>query len=478
LKNNRQLLSFCALLITVYTGAQNNTFSPYSRYGLGEITSRTFAHNMGMGGAYIALKPDSTMPIFINAGNPASYALIRLTSLEVGGKYVHSEFKSNTTGLNANTTNFAYAALGFPVGRRGGASFGIMPYSVVGYNMTDKQDGAVGDVTYEFEGSGGLNKAYLGYGIMPFNRRLVKFRYRHLYVPDSMRTLSPASFKVRHFFNKMLSDLSVGVNGNYLFGNALHVARVVYPVELLYNHTYTERSYFLSDVTGNFGAQTAITIDSVRSKGGHRRNLKERVKFTFGYVMSFNNDMKARTNTIAFNYIKNSLGAELVRDTVSFRVDRPTPIALPLEQGFGIGFKKGERLNIVADLAFTFWNTYKAPHESGSLVNSMRTAIGAAWMPEKYAAGRGSFFRKTTYRLGAGYESGYINLGGTNISTYYVTAGVGLPVGIGRLSSVVNISIQAGRTGTTENGLIRENFARIHFGFTFCDRWFQKFRYD
>ena len=71
--------------------SQLNTFSPYSRYGLGEMSPTTLAHNSGMGGTYIALKPDSTMPIFINTGNPASYSLIKLTTLELGGSFLNSK---------------------------------------------------------------------------------------------------------------------------------------------------------------------------------------------------------------------------------------------------------------------------------------------------------------------------------------------------------------------------------------------------
>ena len=56
------------------------------------MSPTTFAHNSGMGGTYIALKPDSTMPIFINTGNPASYSLIKLTTLEVGGSFLNSNF--------------------------------------------------------------------------------------------------------------------------------------------------------------------------------------------------------------------------------------------------------------------------------------------------------------------------------------------------------------------------------------------------
>lgn len=431
---------------------------------------------MGMGGAHIALKPDSTMPLFVNPGNPASYALIRLASLEVGGRYQYTDYKTPGSGLYKWTTNFTYATLGFPVGRRGGACIGMMPYSSVGYNTEGVLSAPSGELRQIFGGSGGTNKAFFGYGIMPFSRSALKFRYRNFSRPDSLPQRSHRSLMTGYFLSKMLSELSAGFNAEYLFGNMLHSSRIVYPGSQLYNNTYLERSVTLGDFTGNFGVQTAITIDSVRN-GARRRALSEKSRFTFGFFMGLGNELKALANSVAYNYVTTGTGQELVRDTVTFEIEQPSVIRLPLEQGIGIGYKKGERWNVVADLAVTRWSGFSAPFDAVRLTDNYRAGIGAAFVPEKFAAGRGAFWRRNHYRFGASYETGYARVGGKDARTYYISAGIGLPVGIGRISSMVNLSLQAGQTGSATNGL-RENFFRVHMGFTFCDRWFQKFRYD
>jgi hypothetical protein len=461
--------------------SQNNTFSPYSRYGLGELNAPTFAHNAGMGGAYIALKPDSLIPgsMFINAGNPAAYPLIRLTTLEVGGAFINSNFTSNSSSLKKWGTSFAYGALGFPVRSKGGACVGIMPYSHVGYDLkTVSNESGIGDVTYLYSGTGGLNKAFIGYGIMPFNKQLTRFRKKHLNVPDSLKTLSRSQFKLRQGINKLLSDFSIGVNVNYIFGNITQTSRVQYPNSILYNNTYRDRSTTLGDFTGNFGMQTAFTVDSVSNGKGGKRALTEKVKFTFGYFASVNNALKVSYDAVAYNYILNGFGQEITRDTVISNHDQKGTIQLPLEQGFGIGFKKGERINIVSDFAITNWQDFKFLDNPNSLVNNYRIAAGLNYVPEKYAAGNGAYFRKMNYRFGLNYNTGYIQLQNTQISSYAITAGVGLPVGIGQLTSMVNVAAQYGQMGTTTNNLVKDNFWRINFGFTFSDRWFQKFRYD
>ncbi|MEO6305832.1 MAG: hypothetical protein ABIP51_21980 [Bacteroidia bacterium] len=515
MKNRFILIFVLFLLKSSFYKAQNNTFSPYSRYGLGEINPTTFAHNAGMGGAYIALKPDSVMPIFINAGNPAAYSLIKLTCLEVGGSYVNSRFSGNNSSLNKWSANFAYGALGFPIRGNGGACFGIMPYSNVGYDLKNTQnEPGIGSVNYLYSGTGGLNKAFIGYGFMPFQNRLTKFRTKNLFIPDSLKKLSKARYNARNFGSKLLSDFSIGFNANYLFGTIDQEARVVYPSSILYNNTYRSHSLHVGDFTGNFGAQTAITIDSVIDRKGrnekikkqvaalralsvfsdseikrkedsisdatplHKRHYIQKIKFTFGYFMALNNSLKVNYSSTVYNYILNGFGQEIVRDTVVYSFDQKAQVTLPLEQGVGIGFKKGERINAVADFAITNWSKFNLLDNPSALKDNYRFGIGVNFVPEKYASGNGTFFKKLNYRLGASYQTGYIDVKNTTISNYAVTAGVGIPVGIGRLSSMVNISAQYGQIGTNANNLIKENYWKINFGFTFTDRWFQKFRYD
>ena len=482
---NKLHIFFCTLILSgLFVNGQNNTFSPYSRYGLGELNQPTFAHNAGMGGAFIAYKPDSLMPNFINTGNPAAYALIKFTTLEVGGKFTYSNFSGNSASLKKWGANFAYGALGFPIRNKGGACFGIMPYTNVGYDLKSVNTEAnIGDVTYLYSGTGGLNKVFIGYGVMPFGERLIKFRKKNLYIPDSLKRLANFGYKSREVLSKLLSDFSIGVNGNYIFGTIGQTARVVYPNSLLYNNSYRERNISLGDFTANFGMQTALTIDSVKNKdknhAGKRRALKEKVKITFGAFITLNNPLKATYDASSYNYILNGFGQEILRDTVFYTPNQKNTVRLPLEQGVGIGFKKGERINIASDFAITNWQNFKFLDNVNSYKNNYRFAIGINYVPEKYAAGNGAFFKRINYRFGANYNTGFIQLNNnTLVTSYAITAGVGLPVGIGRLSSMVNISAQYGIMGPANQSATKENFWRVNFGFTFCDRWFQKFRYD
>ena len=64
--------SFCSLLFLLFvlSVSAQNTVSPYSMFGPGEIQPRGFGRSQAMGGAGITLKSDS----HLNNVNPASYA--------------------------------------------------------------------------------------------------------------------------------------------------------------------------------------------------------------------------------------------------------------------------------------------------------------------------------------------------------------------------------------------------------------------
>ena len=57
-------------LTLLSAGAQNNTASPYTRFGYGELADRSFGAGRAMGGIGVGLRS----PKQINPMNPASYS--------------------------------------------------------------------------------------------------------------------------------------------------------------------------------------------------------------------------------------------------------------------------------------------------------------------------------------------------------------------------------------------------------------------
>ncbi|MCD6019655.1 MAG: hypothetical protein K0S53_2776 [Bacteroidetes bacterium] len=433
-----------------------------------------------MGGSFIAYHQDTIAPFTINTANPAGLAGIRLSIFELGGQSQFTKISSETTSIKKKNTNFSYGSVGFPLKRFGGAAFGIMPYSTVGYKITSTQENAsIGTMTYVFQGDGGINKAFLGAGVKPFKNQIWKF-YNSAEADTMIKYNQTAKYKRKKFGKQLLSELSIGLTGNYLFGTINQVTDVIYPGSIVYYNSRRQRSVQVNDFTFNGGLQTHFTIDSVKSKGQHRL-LKEKIKIGIGAYVNTPMGIQAKQSNIIYNYSLDGFGVERPKDTVLNSQDNPGTITLPLEMGLGFSVKKGEKLTVLMDAATTNWSGFKYfDTPSVDFKNSYRVSAGLNFVPNKLAYGTANYIRRIHYRLGVSYSDGYLDLKNTAISNYFVSAGLGLPVGIGRFDDVamVNISAQYGKMGTMTNNLLQEDYVRLVLGFTFNKRWFIKYKYD
>ncbi|MGB1451471.1 MAG: hypothetical protein ACPG7E_07155, partial [Marinirhabdus sp.] len=139
--------------------AQQGTVSPYSFYGIGTLKFKGTAENRTMAG--ISTFSDS---IHLNIQNPAGVAALQLVNYTVGASYKFTALRTATEKARATTSSLDYLAIGLPLGKFG-ASFGLIPYTAVGYKL---QTGS-GSTVSQYTGSGGLNKAFLsvGYAFSP-----------------------------------------------------------------------------------------------------------------------------------------------------------------------------------------------------------------------------------------------------------------------------------------------------------------------
>lgn len=488
------------LFFSLSVVSQNLTFSPYSRYGIGEINSNAFGQLHALGGAGVAFKPDTTAPLFINIVNPASISNIRVTTLEIGGIGNFSDFNNGTSTVRAKTANFSYGALGFNLRNKAGLCFGILPYSNVGYNLReDHWDTNVNDyVTEKYSGEGGINKVFLGIGMNPFKERLNKF-YRSAYRDSLMKHHEVKKYKRIKFRKQLLSDLSIGGRADYLFGHILHTSSVVYPGSLNYYNTRRYRGVNYGDITASFGLQTSFVIDSVKKKkvnskkhftlfsgdSVQRYELKQKIRVAFGYYMTLPNTIMVKNSYMAYNYSLNSFGDEIPKDTFIYVVDQAGSVRLPLEQGIGMSVKKGEMLNIAADITYTNWQQFRYLDKVNDLKNSYRVSFGVNYVPNKFALGKQNYYKRVNYRIGAFYNTGYLDLKNTEIVNYALTVGFGFPVGVITRSTnntflvnTVNVSANFGKMGTVKSSLIEEKYIKLVVGFTFNDKWFNKVKFD
>jgi hypothetical protein len=475
----KKIIPVFSLLLLLYSynskSFSQNTSSPYSRYGVGDVNSRVYGQGFAMGGTTIALQNDTIPIFFINTTNPASYSGVQLTTAELGMNYNRIRLQSTDTKKNIQNASFGYVSIAFPFKKWWGGSFGLIPYSSVGYNLTDSRDiENVGTVNYKYEGSGGVSQAYFGTAVKPLYGLPKRFRNSDRYIRLKNEGKNKQIVKIMNR-RKSLASLSLGANMSYLFGNIQNSRSSIFNTPNTFN-TKTGTTTRFGDIYFDYGMQYAHTIDSING-----RDLKENVKIIFGANFAAQTDVNAKIDSLGFNYYSSAAGFDIIKDTVNYVEGHKGTITFPMTFGVGIGLKKGTRWMVAADFAMQNWSSFQAFNQTQGLKNSMRVSVGAQFVPNSKSSGLKTYFRRVHYRIGGRYTQSALELKNSQLTETAVSFGLGFPVAGNYLLksfSMVNIGVEVGQRGTTNNGLVKEEFLKTTLSFTINDRWFQKTKFD
>jgi hypothetical protein len=106
------LFLFCTF-VSIEAGAQSFSSSPYSRFGVGDLSGSLFQPGIAMGGTSIALRNNHA----INSSNPASYTsfdtLSFIFDVAMTGKYVN--YATNSMTDENKNVDISYLTMGFPI---------------------------------------------------------------------------------------------------------------------------------------------------------------------------------------------------------------------------------------------------------------------------------------------------------------------------------------------------------------------------
>ncbi len=428
---------FLLLVITTnYAIAQTSTSSPYSRYGIGDVNSSPFAHYYGMGSLNIPLADMQ----YLNVGNPASYSFI--------GKYrpimdigISSNFMLlSTENSNQPTTTVALRnfAMGLPFSNRWGGSFGLLPYSSVGYDITNTEyDATLDSIQYIYKGSGGINKAYIG-----------------------------TAYK---FINSDNHKLSVGFNANYLFGTILHERRVVFPASTGYFNSLFKDETVYGDFVFDIGLQ-------------YKGKVNDKTQLLVGANFSTPASVKATRSDEAFSF--DGFG---INDTIQLIDSINGTIKLPKSLGYGIALIFNNKFTVGIQYKLQDWADYEENFNntiiSDQLKNSSSLSFGMRYTPiiDNRRINE-PLFKIAEYRMGLKYANTYLQLNETQLTNYGISFGIGLPLRKSASTSMINLGVEAGQRGTLDNNLIKEQYINVYFGLSLSphvyDTWFRKRKYN
>jgi len=391
----------------------NNTTSPFSRYGLGDLDHYSFGRTTAMGGASIG----SRHSLQINSSNPASYnandSLSFLFDFGLDGTF--SKFKSNTGSLGANDVNFKYFSFSWPVTKWFGMGMGIQPYSDMGYEVSNTQVLTdVGNTYQNYNGSGSTSKSYLGASISLFK------------------------------------GLSVGANLNYIFGRLNQNTSVTFDNTGLYYISKTE-GIRLRNFNVTYGLQYDV-------------ELKKDQYLTLG--LTFEKQTKINVLHRVFSYKSITVGTTALTDTLENIPESKGVIKLPATFGVGLSYNKINKLEINADYYYAGWSQSTFFGQTNDLItDERRFSAGFEYTPE--AMSIRSYMKRVKYRAGFHYEDSYLILNNHQINETGISFGAGFPLPKSR--STVNIGLEFGKQGTTSDNLARNDYTKLSLYFNFYD---------
>jgi long-subunit fatty acid transport protein len=403
--------------------------SPYSRYGIGDLSNQRAAGLRGMGGIATAYNDVFS----VNSYNPATYSFLKVTTLDFAFEGRSRSIYMDNVSTSSGTATLSYLTIGIPMGKYAGMSVGITPMSNIYYNANDTLEiDGIGKSILNYNGSGSLQYAYLG-------------------------------------LSGQYKGFSIGFNAGYVFGST--------------RYTTTLENVDVTPVR-NSEFSRYNSVGGLYWKGGllYKAKLKKDQYINIGAAVTLSQKLNVERDVydIGFQYVSTSAGLEVIRDTVQStkQVGAKGKLQLPAEYSFGVHYGREFRWNFGADFVYTDWKKFDNFGDRTGVGNTAwRLAAGGEITPNPEAQKK--FFSLTTYRLGVYYGKDYIELDNTNITYVGGTVGASFPLKrsytqFGRLHTALDI----GQRGTIQNNLAREFFVKFTLGLSLNDIWFTKRKYD
>lgn len=447
------LISFL-LLGSFSLRAQVSINSPYSRFGIGLLTSPLNANFYGIGGASVAKFDQGN----INFANPAFFSSLTETTFQ-GSAMAKQSLLSTSEGTSAFTGGqIGEIGVGFKRnGGKWGFAMGLNPESSVGYRYSSTT--AVNDTVNtknSFEGTGGVNKLQMGLG-----RTFVLFR-------DSLTRSS--------------HTLSIGGTMDYRFGSIVQIDRIDFQNTTMYNSKITNRKS-LSDANFTLGIHYALPLS--------RRVLNNKITRStwlhLGLTYEAQNTVHLTIQDLrqSTKYVS---GVEYAVMTVIDSTYTNFSYVIPqrLNAGFSIDheLKNSGRIGLSCSFASQRW--VQLSSKNGVIQASNQTfhdsrdlRIGLDYTPNTMG-GENTIFGRGTYRVGMVVNQSYIGVRGNQLVQQGYSAGIQLPARSSKTSTTFSIGFEMGKLSSPGSSGSSESYKTLLIGCNLhpFERWFVQRKYD
>ena len=434
-KIERAILISVFLIISVCVSAQEGTYgaySPYSIYGIGDLSKQGTAFNKSMGGTGIATRNRRVINYLNPAAVTARDSLAFMADFGLSGN--NNVFAQGDRKSANNTFNIYDFVMTFPIWRSSAFIVGLTPFSDIGYDFSSVEDndqiiGQTGNITYDSFGKGSVYQLFLGAGVT--------------------------------FWKKF----SVGAEMIYYFGNLDKVTNMNYS-NASFRSVNAGNEIMARGLTGKFGLQ-------------YEQKLGGDVSMVVGATYRMGTNMKGYSTE--YRYAKQS---SLI-DTLRHNVDTlgMSGVRFGDELGLGISVKGGDKWSAEFNYIRSDWRNSGFDNITGFAVSGVSkfssTVSNSFRAGFEFVPNRNDiryYFRTCTYRAGVYYDKAYYKLDGNNVNSMGITLGMTLPVFKGH--NGISIGVDMGQRGSLKDKMIRERYATFVIGFNIHDIWFRKVQYD
>ena len=218
-------------------------------------------------------------------------------------------------------------------------------------------------------------------------------------------------------------------------------------------------------------SQSGITINRSSSANTasftlgmlYRKLLSENMVFSAGVTYGY------KTSLLFDNFlvVTDASGNSLFDDNIA-----SSEIVIPASWGAGISLT-GRKMVIAADYRFQKWSETRDPLTRLRFTDTHKFNCGIAFIPSGGAPK--TYLGLIEYQAGFNISNSYLTLNGVNPLNMELTTGAGLPL---RGGGQLNIGLGLGKRGTTNEGLIREDYMRITISISMSERMFLKRVYE
>ncbi len=422
MRRSAKALALFLFLVNSLAFAQTNGLgnSPYSMYGVGDLIWDGTTRNIGMGGTGVASPRDG----FVQILNPALLVYSRAASFEMAALGQYKTIQTESEWQSTTGATLHYGVLALPLHRRWTSSLGLMPFTEISYERT--YGGAVTNqpsvnYTVNETGSGGLSKVFWGNGVA------------------------------------ITRNFSLGLEASYFFGTKDELSIFTLDIPGATSDA-VEDSYYFDAFDAKLGAYYSFNLDTVRD-----------IALGFGLTYNLSSELRTELTTTRVRGVQGT--TTIPSDT--FGIENST-VVIPQTLRFGFNLTKGRSWSVTADISYSPWESFRFEGENPGLRNSMNYYVGGEFVPNPNAVS--NIFVRSFFRIGAYYKQPPYPYNEQYIEDFGINFGLSLPI---TKFAYLNLAAMIGQRGTTDYGLIKENYNRFSLGLVINDsNWFKRLKLE